>query len=446
MMTSPALASTVTYYPVPLQGVISNPGMGIEDFQGNVLPESQYPTAGVDYYRFYWRELEPAEGVFDFDLINKLIINARNSTPPQTIALRFMTMADPQDGSKIPDWLIHKGIKGVYEGTTFVPDLNDPLYLSYVKKLLMAFGQQFDGNPDISSMDIGMVGSWGEWHNSNYPALPKLQAAYTNATLKKYVNLYFKAFPHTPKVMLINNSAMLGYATKKGAGWRADCWGDWGVFSTAWSHMKDEYPLHIAQAEKINANFSNAWKHVPVNLETCYTMGNWLTQQHYTRAQVQASLDWAIEHHASALNLKSSEIPVEYRPLLDKALTRLGYRFRLDFVVYPRVMKREQTLVWHTSWINEGVAPPYYHYSLSYRLVNREGKVVTQWQVKNDVTTWLPGRHDFNRSYTLPNIPDGEYQWQVAFLGANQTPALTFAMEGKQADGWYDLGQIHVED
>lgn len=442
----PAFASTVTLHPIPLHSVISNPGMGVEDFQGNVLPVAEYPTPGVDYYRFYWDQLEPQEGQFNFDLINKIIVTARHANPPQTIALRFMTMADPGDGSKIPDWLIHKGIKGVWEGKTFVPDLNDPLYLSYVKKLLMAFGQQFDGNPYISSMDIGIVGSWGEWHNSNYPSLPKLANAYSNTTLKKYVNLYFQAFPHTPKVMLINDSSMLGYATSKGAGWRADCWGDFGVFSSSWSHMKDAYPLSISQATAINPKFASAWQNAPVNLETCYTMENWWQTQHYTRAQVKTALDWAIAHHVSNLNLKSSAIPKEYRDLLDNALTHLGYRLRLASVTYPTLIQNSQTLSWTSSWVNEGVAPPYYNYALAYRLVGENGKTAVEWRVENNVTKWLPGEHDFTRSYTLPTLSDGTYHWQVAFLGANNKPALTLAMEGKQADGWYDLGNIQIQE
>jgi hypothetical protein len=439
------MASTIIDYPARLNGLITNPGMGVEDFQGNILPEYQYPVAGSDYYRFYWNELEPTEGDYNFSLIDKIIRNARQTQPPQNIGLRFMTMADPSDGSQIPQWLIDKGIKGTWVNKTFVPDLNDPLYLSYVRKLLMAFGHHYDGNPYIGSMDIGMVGSWGEWHNSNYPELKSLQQTYSPATLEKYINLYFKAFPHTPKIMLINDGNMMGYATSKGAGWRADCWGDWGVFSSDWSHMKNAYPESIAQASKVNPKFLQSWQKAPVSLEACYTMENWLDKQHYTRDQVQSSLMWAINHHASVLNLKSSLIPPEYRDLLNHALLKLGYRLRLTEVMYPSSVESGSTFVWNTTWANEGDAPPYHDYLLSYRLVNSEGRVATQWQViSNDVRDWLPGTYKFNRSFTLPLLPADNYQWQVAFLGGDNKPVLNLAMAGKQPDGWYNLGYIQI--
>ncbi|MFW8341548.1 DUF4832 domain-containing protein, partial [Klebsiella pneumoniae] len=90
-----------------------------------------------------------------------------------------------------------------------------------------ALGQRYDGNPSLSHIDIGMVGSWGEWHNSNFSALEPLHQRYSDDELNKLVDLHLAAFAQTPKVMLISGENSLAYAVEKGAGWRADCWGDW---------------------------------------------------------------------------------------------------------------------------------------------------------------------------------------------------------------------------
>ena len=45
--------------------------------------------------------------------------------------------------------------------------------------------------------------------------------------------------------------------------------------------------------------------------------------------EVQGIFDWAVKQHASTINLKSGTIPSDYRPIVDDALTKLGYRFRL---------------------------------------------------------------------------------------------------------------------
>jgi hypothetical protein len=52
-----------------------------------------------------------------------------------------------------------------------VPDLSDPTFIAYAQKLLNALGARYDGNPNLAFVDIGMVGSWGEWHNSNFLTL-----------------------------------------------------------------------------------------------------------------------------------------------------------------------------------------------------------------------------------------------------------------------------------
>ena len=450
IFTAPVMAATggswVTLHPKPLSGVLTNPGMGVEDFQGNVLPESEYPIAGIDYYRFYWNELEPKEGQYNYALIDKAIQLAQQANPPQTVSLRFMALADPSDGTKIPQWLIDKGVKGIWVDNhhTFVPDFADPMFIRYVRQLLNAFGQRYNGNANIASVDIGMVGSWGEWHTSNYPELPPLETQYSDSLLKRYVNMMFTAFPSTPKVMLINDSSMMAYATKKGAGWRADCWGDWGVFSSDWSHMHNAYPEAIERASVLNPDFSHAWEKAPVRLETCYTMSNWEKVQHYSRAQVEQSLQWAVDHHASSLNLKSSPIPEQYRDLLDAALVKLGYRLRLNSIAYPSELTQGGTLTLKTDWVNEGVAPPYHSYTLSYRLFDVQGKTAVQWSMTTPITKWLPGEYEFTRSLTLPANLLGHYQLEVAFLNEKNRPTINLAMEGRKPDGWYVLGDVLV--
>lgn len=89
---------------------------------------------------------------------------------------------------------------------TFIPDLDDPLFIAYSQRLLNAFGKRYDGNQNTAFVDIGMVGSWGEWHNSNFPkdVLQPLLERYTTEQLDRYVAMHFAAFPVTPKIMLMS--------------------------------------------------------------------------------------------------------------------------------------------------------------------------------------------------------------------------------------------------
>ncbi len=440
----------ITLHPSTVSGPVTNPGMGVETFHDNwgyTLTNDEYPDAGIDYYRFYWSEIEPEEGKYAFDVIDKLLIENRHETPPKMVALRFMTADEPESGSKIPQWLIDKGISGYWtdDHKTFVPDLDDSLYLYYAEKMLTAFGKRYDGNSNISYVDIGMVGSWGEWHNTNFSGLEPMHEKYTDEELNRWVDMHFAAFPKTPKIMLISGGESLAYATKKGAGWRADCWGDWHHFSDSWSHMRDDYPYRIDQAMRSDPDFETSWQRGPISLETCGTMVTWKGDQAYTYDEVKQSLDWAIEHHASSLNLKSKAIPEEYRELFNDALTKIGYRLRLDTLSHQIELNAGGVLNVNALFVNEGVAPPYQHRYLAYRLVDEYGETAFIGSSHYDVRTWLPGEHETHSSLTLPkDIAKGHYYLELALVDSHGDARLNFANVGKQESGWYRFSDLTI--
>lgn len=143
---------------------------------------------------------------------------------------------------------------------------------------------------------------------SNFPG-PTLEQRYSSEQLKPYVDLQMAAFPRTPKLMLINNLPMFEYAVGKGAGWRADCLGDWHHFSQNWSHMRNAYPERLASARTDVANFDSSWQRAPVSFEVCGKLSEWPGQQQYTMEEVKATFDWALAQHASTINLKSDPVP-----------------------------------------------------------------------------------------------------------------------------------------
>lgn len=440
-----------TVQPKAISGPLTNPGTGVASFHdgyGERLSHSLYPDTGIEYQRYYWSDLEPVEGQYNFALIDSAFAVAAHHNPAMNVGLRFMTLEEPDSGSRIPDWLIKKGIKGSWtaDGKTFVPDLDDPLFISYAQKLLNAFGKRYDGNPELAYLDIGMVGSWGEWHNSNFPNVKPLLERYTPAQLNRYVDMHVAAFPKTPKIMLISGGETLAYAAKKGAGWRADCWGDWHNFTRDWSHMRDDYPQRLAAAQASFPGFNDSWKKAPISLEICGYMAEWQSVQHYTREQVQATYDWALKHHASTLNLKSREVPAQYRDIVDKALEKIGYRFRVASLTHDALAHAGQPLKLTTQWTNDGVAPVYLRYRVAWRLQDASDNTVEQSMTDDDIRQWLPGLQA--TQFTLPvpkNLKPGRYHLDVALVDGNQQARIKLANEGLRSDGWYRLSIVTIQ-
>ena len=440
-----------TVQPKRISGPLTNPGNGVASFHdgyGEHLPYSRYPDTGIEYQRYYWSDLEPIEGQYNFALIDNAFAVAAQHIPAMNVGLRFMALEEPESGSRIPEWLIKKGIKGSWtaDGKTFVPDLDDPVFIEYAQKLLNAFGKRYDGNPELAYLDIGMVGSWGEWHNSNFSNVKPLLERYTPAQLNRYVDMHFAAFPNTPKIMLISGGETLAYAAKKGAGWRADCWGDWHNFTQDWSHMRDDYPQRLAAVQAAFPGFSDNWKKAPISLEICGYMAEWQSVQHYTREQVQATYDWALQHHASTLNLKSREVPAQYRDIVDNALTKIGYRFRVLSLTHDSFAHVGQPLTLTTQWSNDGVAPIYLRYHVAWRLQDASDNTVQQSQTNDDIRQWLPGQQ--TTQFTLPVAEDltpGRYHLDVALVDEHQQARIQLANEGRRSDGWYRLSMVTIQ-
>ncbi|HHD1695612.1 TPA: DUF4832 domain-containing protein, partial [Klebsiella pneumoniae] len=196
----------------------------------------------------------------------------------------------------------------------------------------------------------------------------------------------------------------------------------------------------LAAAQAAAPGFVDSWKRAPVSLEICGYMSEWQSVQHYTREEVQATFDWALQQHASSLNLKSRPIPAEYRDIVDKALLQIGYRFRVNKLAFETPVKAGKPLAVSVTWRNDGVAPAYLFYPVQWRVVNAAGATVTQLKTQDDVRRWLPGDMQSTVTLALPaSLPAGDYALQTAITDAQGKPRLLLANQGKTADGWYQL-------
>ena len=473
----------VVVRPARIDDVLTNPNMGFADFhmgwhcedpgmsaqacakmQDHHWPEN-YPQTAVTYFRWHWDQLEPAQGEIDFDYIDRRI-QASNLTG-QTLAFRIMAIRE--GGSGIPAWL-RKQIKGVEIGGTYWPDYRDPVFQREHRRFVMALARRYDGHPAVDHIDIGPVGCWGEWNTACcegpqslielYRPADNAQRDAIAAGLKQIVADYADAFTSTPLVMLAVGSDgdprmidIMGYALRRGTGWRVDCWGDFGIFSDNWSHHRTLYPNFMENVRRVYPAFDDVWKHAPVQLEVCGTMPQWKQKGWSADApdgKVHKAFQFALDQHAAVLNAKRTEIPAEYVPAMKDLLRRNGYRYVIDRLRHPRTVRRGGTFKFSSTWSNLGCTPSYTRRQLVYRLSSDAGR--HEMKSDADVRKWLPGTWEMQESVQLPeDLPAGKYRLEVAILdraGAvpetRPLPPLQLAMVGRAEDGWYTLSQIEI--
>jgi hypothetical protein len=99
----------------------------------------------------------------------------------------------------------------------------------------------------------------------------------------------------------------------------------------------------------------------------------------------------------------------------------------------------------HMWWLNAGVAPVYREHRLAVELRSANGSGA--FTVPVDVRKWLPGDAVFDGPLYVPeNLKPGKYTVRIAMLDPRtEKPAIALAIEGRQPDGWYELGEITVQ-
>ena len=451
-VTSLAAQPTVIVRPKEIDDVLVNPGIGFmtfqrfngdelnqglkwtegypivyQEFKGS-LENKNHPMTSMAYFRVYWKFIEPEMGKHRWELIDTALKTAR--ARGQTLMLRIAPYGTGKDND-VPDW--YRAILGDESKKLPVEkwrtDPEDPRYALHFGKMVRALGARYDGHPDLESIDLAIVGAWGEGAGS---------ADLTQKTREALVDSYLEAFQKTPLLMLLTDENTNGYGiSKKPVGWRVDCLGDMGGFSNPnWSHMQDYYPQGI-----INFGMRDAWMKAPVSFEVCWVIEHWKDKGWDVDYIIDQSLKW----HISSFNAKSSAVPAEWWPQVNRWLKKMGYRLVLRKFTYPGVVRPQGKLAFTSWWENKGVAPCYQQFPLALRLNNDQRTAVLLTDA--DIRGWLPGDNLYDHAVFVPaDMPPGEYALGLALLDPlTQKPKVKLAIAGIEPDGWYNLGKIRVQ-
>lgn len=452
--------AVVTVTPEETNEILANPGVGWQTFHRTSNADRNLPSwipSTVHYARWGWRVLEPEPGKIDYDFLDGVLKESRDSG--QTLAFRVMCCSSSPRQPYHPQWLTDIGGKVVItrygNGPELeVPVLDDPPVLKAHLDFIQRLGARYDGHPDIDHIDLGSVGWWGEWHMSqstNAP-MPTLESQ------KKIVDAYLAAFRKTRLVMLIGGGEMLKQAVENGTGWRADCLGDMGGFSKTWCHMRMAYPRELPAA-----NALDAWKTAPVAWETCWDMRKWVDEGWSLRF----IFNYALALHGSVINNKSAPLPEgdNIRPEVERFLRRLGYRLVLKELTHPAQVRPGEKLDVGMKWQNVGSAPCYRPYRMAIRLTSPAGQPRV---FVSDITVdkWLPGSIElfteefFKQPQDLPpgevaqvastivlptDLTLGTYTVSIAVVGEDaEQPRVRLGIQGRAEDGWYPLSSISL--
>ena len=452
----------VVIRPVEIYDVLQNPGMGFMTFQrfnGDDLNEGSgwtegfpieyqefdgdltnedHPATTIAYWRVYWKFIEPERGQYQWGMLDRALRTARSRG--QTVMLRIAPYGTG-DERDVPDWyrdMVGPETEWKYNNPVnkWAVDPEDTRYAKYFGGLIRAMGERYDGHPDLEAVDLSIVGAWGEGAGSEL---------LSRKTMEALVDSYTESFTKTPIIALLMDKQTNTYANSRiSVGWRVDCIGDlgfWAKDQNGWTHMYDFYPQEI-----INAGVRDSWKTSPVSFEICGTFRRWKEREGYDQDDVMYIFNETLKWHMSSFNAKSSPVPPEWQDLVDDWLKKMGYRFVLRRFSYPGEASRNGQLPFKSWWENKGVAPCYKDFTLAIRL--KSGNRVAVLPTDAFIPGWLPGDNIFDDAVYIPgNLPAGMYDLQLGIVDPwGFEPKVNLAIEGKEEDGWYPIGQVKITD
>lgn len=417
-----SVSDTRFYTPLPVATDDTvNPLRGYHRWQNQELVPQAAPALDA-FRRYYWRDLEPAEGQYNFAGILEDLRQARLSG--RKFAFRLRNMAGYDDDQHYgPAYLVNNprcasgcGFWGDADpldpGLTWVPDYNDPYIIARSRALLAALAAAIGTTDSISFIDVGMYGQYGEWamRSSVYNNVPAGITPATLATKREYARMHFDTFPTQQFVMFIpySNKDALTYGlleqtiTSKPVGLRVDCLGQYGYFNQ-WSNRPTEW-----------APFANQWQKAPFVAEFCpFESGEAQNGPAVARQQAAAYHISSIGNANFALSKPDAERWASFTPAEQADLLMLGresgYRYTVDKTSVSLSSDGQLTL--GATIVNRGSAPTYEPWNVQAELVGSGGATV--WSAT--LTSKLGTLHGaavgaaVQASWRLPALASGTY-------------------------------------
>jgi hypothetical protein len=377
-----------------------------------------HPDTTVAYFRFYWKYFEPEMDHYNFAMLDRALETA--ASRGQTLMVR-MAPHGTNEAEDTPAW--YRKLSG--EPSRGFMDYSlptHPLFFERFTKAVRAIGERYDRDPRLDSVDMALYGQWGEGAGIN--ELPEERR-------RMLVDAYTDAFRETPLMGLIIAPDLINYANRsRPVGFRAVCLGD----MSDWHHMVDIYPRKIAEMPDV-------WKRAPVSFEVCWVVYHWLDMGWDIDYTIEQSLKW----HISTFNAKSSPIPKEWEPNVNRWLKRMGYRYGLRFFDYPTKAAACDTLKVGFWMENRGVAPCYRKYPVALKLAGEHASYTLE--LNADIREWLPGDTLWSGTVTLPDAVPGYYRLLFAITDPMLShPVITMPIDGETDEGWTVLGNIDITE
>lgn len=376
-------------------------------------------------------------------------LNAAASRGHQFVARFFLEYPGKPTG--VPRYLIDAGLtmrRWTNSNTqpfppklSETPDYEDPRLRAAMVSFIRALGAKYDGDPRIGFIGLGLLGTWGEWHNYPYDewfASKTVQAEVMDA--------YEAAFKRTRLVTRYPrgaNDVRQADNSHRAIGYHDD--------SFAWATVHTGKPSDAWFFETLlrRADALDKWRTQPIGGEVRPEVWKGLFDEPTTAPKGQEFDRCVSITHASWLcneGVFSPSLQGAARQRALEAARQLGYELYVSKVSIPDAATNGRLSV-SLTLTNTGVAPFYYDWPVEMAALDTHGAITQTWHTQWKITDVLPGAPSTHWAYAIDATSLSPGSYRLLLRVVNPLPngnALRWANRTQDQDkpGWLTLGEF----
>lgn len=433
-----AASVSLAYRPAP----VDNPLKGFVPYLGN---KPTFPhSLEWDYTKL--SEVMTGPTNFDWTVFDRKLARAA-SRGHQFIARFYLEW--PGRSTGVPQFLIAEGLKmRMWTNTNtqphppavdHTPDYEDPKLRTALTNFIHALGRRYDGDPRLGFVQLGLLGTWGEWHTH-----PRTEWFASKTVQREVMDAYEAAFNKTKLLARYPagpDDARYADNSTRPLGYHDDsfCW--------ATLHTGKPTDRWFFETRLRAAGALDKWRTQPIGGEVRPELWRCLFDEPSCAPRGQEFDRCVATVHASWLcyeGIFRQGVSPAARERALRAAQRLGYELHVSTAKLQRVGDRLEVALTVT---NTGVAPFYYDWPVELGVLDSTHQLVATATTDWMLTRILPGEPETHWRHAMPlrQLPGGLYR--VVLRVPNPLPngpPLRFANQSQDEHraGWLTLGEF----
>ena len=320
------------------------------------------------------------------------------------------------------------------------PDYEDPRLRAALTNFIHALGRRYDGDPRLGFIGLGLLGTWGEWHN-----WPHDEWFASKAVQREVMDAYEAVFKKTKLVARYpagTNDHRYADNGSRAIGYHDDS------FAWATVHTGKRGDDWFFETKLRAAGALNKWRTQPIGGEVRPEVWKCLFDEPSCAPKGQEFDRCVAATHASWLcneGVFRGQIQGTARERAIRAVQRMGYELHVDSSELAAVANSQLTV--SLSVTNTGVAPFYYDWPVELAALDAAGKLASTWKPDWKLTGILPGEPPtrWRFSADIRTMPAGAYHLLLRVPNPlSNGPPLRFANQAqdRHQPGWLTLAEF----